>query len=65
MFVAVELKSCGSYLQVAQTKCTELSTTPVWNEVNIYLLFIIMYISIQFLIVKYKVLMYMCAFNIF
>jgi hypothetical protein len=65
VFVAVELKSCGSYLQVAQTKCTELSTTPVWNEVNIYLLFIIMYISIQFLIVKYKVLMYMCAFNIF
>ena len=65
MFVAVELKLCGSYLQVAQTKCTELSTTPVWNEVNTYLLFIIMYISIQFLIVKYKVLMYMRACNIF
>lgn len=32
LFVAVELKSCGSYLQVAQTMCTDLITNPVWNE---------------------------------
>jgi hypothetical protein len=30
--VAVELKSCGSYLQVAQTRCSDLSTSPIWNE---------------------------------
>jgi hypothetical protein len=32
VFVAVELKSCGSYLQVAQTKSTPLTLSPVWNE---------------------------------
>ena len=32
VFVAVELKSCGSYLQVAQTRCSDLTTKPVWNE---------------------------------
>ncbi|CAF0746626.1 unnamed protein product [Brachionus calyciflorus] len=32
VFVAVELKSCGSYLEVAQTNCSELTSTPVWEE---------------------------------
>ncbi len=37
--IAVELKSCGSYLEVARTKCTEPTTTPVWNEVCLIRLF--------------------------
>lgn len=32
VYVAVELKSLGSYLQVAQTKCSGITSTPVWNE---------------------------------
>jgi hypothetical protein len=32
VYVAVELKSCGSYLQVAQTDCSELTKNPTWNE---------------------------------
>ena len=34
LYVAVELKSCGSYLQVAETYCTELTTAPIWNEAS-------------------------------
>ena len=32
VYVAVELKSCGSYLQVAQTNCSDLTKNPIWNE---------------------------------
>lgn len=46
VFVAVELKSCGSYLQVAQTRCTDLTSKPIWNEVNLYF---ISYISLKLL----------------
>lgn len=35
VYVAVELKSLGSYLEVAKTKSSGLGiSTPVWNEVN-------------------------------
>ncbi len=34
VYVAVELKSLGSYLQVAQTKSSGSTTNPVWNEVS-------------------------------
>lgn len=36
VYVAVELKSLGSYLEVAKTKSSGMGTsTPVWNEVII------------------------------
>jgi len=35
VYVAVELKSLGSYLQVAQTKSSGLTRNPVWNEVGL------------------------------
>lgn len=36
VYVAVEIKSCGSYLEVAQTRCSDLTTNPVWEEVIIF-----------------------------
>ena len=33
VFVAVELKSFGSYIQVVQTKCTDFTMKPQWDEV--------------------------------
>jgi hypothetical protein len=34
LFIAVEVKSFGSYLQVAQTKTTDLTNKPSWDEVS-------------------------------
>ncbi len=32
MYAAVEVKSFGSYLEVAKTACTQLTTKPIWDE---------------------------------